>query len=1079
MPQFDIFISFKKSENGIKTQDFYLAKKLYESLKQQGFQKIFFSEEEISNQGNSNFPETINHALETSTTLIFVCTKAAYLHSSFVKYEWESFLNEINSGRKKGQIIGFISGINVSDLPYGLRKWEMFDQQQGIDELVRFLRVIHQKEAQNELIDYKSILKNQTLKKINENRNLKEKYLFRDDAYGFVNAFLAQEYPLAVIEADDISGKDGLILICAENSFLNQDFIVYCKKIQEIETSISIIPTNLREQIKIVVFLEQISIEEDLIVLSNLFKTYKKIRILTTVSLEKNDFINLLKVQYSPVWYHLPVLKQTELHRVIYQLASELNLSLTGNLEILLLNPESQSFQNPFMIRLILKGMKRLKQFANSDLNMVDLFGLVDAYLETNQMSSLQTIDFLASVYAKKKIHSFHETEIKDLKNDITFLKDLSILKRVRSNYEFSSKSYLEYKTALWLLTTQGITVNKEIFIRLENVYSFYVYLRFIQTGHLATEFKDILSENHCKKMLSLFFSEPESFIQIIHDRFFHSSLIELIKDYRRLGLNAVAYDIIELIEKANLPQSDSFDYLSEKVILHYYLFGKLLPIQEESILISHRKGYIYYLLDEYSSSRLEFEKAFKRNQSLGGIDPYLVFDYVDLEYDSGNFSKVNELLDSLNRDDLKKDGNLQTQFYLIKAMVALESLDFEYSETCIKQAIELCYQHFNLRRLQRSLGEAGFLYLVQGQYEKAKGYFGRNLEIAQSIEDYQGMGIASKLLGFIEMMMLQPQSAIKYFTYAEKYLEKVGNYWRLLKTRLYIMWFKHFDEKELNQIIDDSSIVSSDIFQSQFQSLVSLTYFIFDQKEKAKEYAEKANILATKTNSPISKILSEGIQHYVFHQPQSKNNPLSAYLGSLFNVVEEAKKGTLKVYEKLLLPLDIYRELETTRISLIHLSVRHAHDIFDYASNPICTRFVLWDQHQHIMDTIKYIQTISKHDLSGSYFSWGIYHKKDKKIIGTIDLVASKNTPSIELGYILHHDYWKKGLATEALIEVIRFARHCLKVSEMMGYVIEGNEASVKTLVKQGFAYRNLIQNYNTKHQDKSSNGLLFSLKI
>ena len=118
MEQYDIFIS-------CKSEDYEIAEKVYSFLKDNGF-SVFLSSKELRRMAQADYMDAISVALDTAYSMIVISTKKEYLTSKWVKFEWSTFLNEILSGRKTGQIMTLADNIKVHEFPIQLRKYESF-----------------------------------------------------------------------------------------------------------------------------------------------------------------------------------------------------------------------------------------------------------------------------------------------------------------------------------------------------------------------------------------------------------------------------------------------------------------------------------------------------------------------------------------------------------------------------------------------------------------------------------------------------------------------------------------------------------------------------------------------------------------------------------------------------------------------------------------------------------------------------------------------------------------------------------------------------------------------------------------
>ena len=140
----DVFISFKNSdENGRQTKDSEIANKLYDFLTDKGL-RVFFSNVELEFTGKAQYTKVIDDALDTSRFLIAVGSNHNNLNSQWVRYEWESFLNDIRSGIKPNAevFVFLVNDMRIDDLPRALRQQQAFDagDKDSWEKLYRFIK---------------------------------------------------------------------------------------------------------------------------------------------------------------------------------------------------------------------------------------------------------------------------------------------------------------------------------------------------------------------------------------------------------------------------------------------------------------------------------------------------------------------------------------------------------------------------------------------------------------------------------------------------------------------------------------------------------------------------------------------------------------------------------------------------------------------------------------------------------------------------------------------------------------------------------------------------------------------------
>lgn len=133
-PWWDVFLCKKSEALG-------MAQELRQRLTDHGL-RVFLSEEHVTEAGDSRFSRVIDDALEHARHLVVVASSRAHLDSPWVCREWETFLNELASGRKQGNVVTvLVEPMTVGDLPIALRRFQaVAATPAGIDAMVPLLR---------------------------------------------------------------------------------------------------------------------------------------------------------------------------------------------------------------------------------------------------------------------------------------------------------------------------------------------------------------------------------------------------------------------------------------------------------------------------------------------------------------------------------------------------------------------------------------------------------------------------------------------------------------------------------------------------------------------------------------------------------------------------------------------------------------------------------------------------------------------------------------------------------------------------------------------------------------------------
>lgn len=153
---------------------------------------------------------------------------------------------------------------------------------------------------------------------------------------------------------------------------------------------------------------------------------------------------------------------------------------------------------------------------------------------------------------------------------------------------------------------------------------------------------------------------------------------------------------------------------------------------------------------------------------------------------------------------------------------------------------------------------------------------------------------------------------------------------------------------------------------------------------------------------------------------------------------------------------------LETERLLLREIVIEDAQSIYDCFSNHNVTRYYGQDTLTNIEEAMQFIDFFSKNYKEKRGIRWGIQIKGEKGIIGTIGFNAwSLKHRRAEIGYELHPDYWRKGYAREAILEVISYGFKELNLTRIGAVVFIENEASNELLKKLGFEKEGLLRKY------------------
>jgi hypothetical protein len=124
-PNYDVFLSFKnQGTNGEPTRDCGLAEGVYAFLTSRGL-KVFYSNVSLEREGVAAYKKEIDDALDAANVLVVIGTDPAHLESQWVRYEWDSFVNDILADTKpQGRVFVYVDDLHPHVLPRSLRQFQ-------------------------------------------------------------------------------------------------------------------------------------------------------------------------------------------------------------------------------------------------------------------------------------------------------------------------------------------------------------------------------------------------------------------------------------------------------------------------------------------------------------------------------------------------------------------------------------------------------------------------------------------------------------------------------------------------------------------------------------------------------------------------------------------------------------------------------------------------------------------------------------------------------------------------------------------------------------------------------------------
>lgn len=149
---------------------------------------------------------------------------------------------------------------------------------------------------------------------------------------------------------------------------------------------------------------------------------------------------------------------------------------------------------------------------------------------------------------------------------------------------------------------------------------------------------------------------------------------------------------------------------------------------------------------------------------------------------------------------------------------------------------------------------------------------------------------------------------------------------------------------------------------------------------------------------------------------------------------------------------------LQTKRLILKPINLDDAEAVFEYAKHSKVGPNAGWKPHTDISESVKFIEYCIKKREFGQPGNYAIHHKEDNKMIGTIEVHSFKGHKG-EVGFVLHPDYWNKGIMTEAAKMLIIYAFEILQLKRLSYNHFMFNDRSKRVCEKLGFKFEGVLR--------------------
>ena len=170
---------------------------------------------------------------------------------------------------------------------------------------------------------------------------------------------------------------------------------------------------------------------------------------------------------------------------------------------------------------------------------------------------------------------------------------------------------------------------------------------------------------------------------------------------------------------------------------------------------------------------------------------------------------------------------------------------------------------------------------------------------------------------------------------------------------------------------------------------------------------------------------------------------------------------------------------LESDRLRLVQFEERHLEAMFLLRTSDDVMRFVERPRPENIEEVREMLMNNKELAEKKEGIVWVVELKEEQILAGTIGFWRMKKEHHrAEIGYMILPQYWKQGIMSEALREVLRYGFDVMRLHSIEADINPENSASATILERNGFS-REAFFKENFYWKGKYLNSAIYSLLV
>lgn len=169
---------------------------------------------------------------------------------------------------------------------------------------------------------------------------------------------------------------------------------------------------------------------------------------------------------------------------------------------------------------------------------------------------------------------------------------------------------------------------------------------------------------------------------------------------------------------------------------------------------------------------------------------------------------------------------------------------------------------------------------------------------------------------------------------------------------------------------------------------------------------------------------------------------------------------------------------ITTKRLTLTPANISHLHSTFEYAGNLENTKFMMFLPYDSLEETAEILKKSEEfwHSENPEYLHFAIIF--ENRHIGEISLYATDDPQKAELGWVIHRNFWGRGIVTEAATAMLDFAKG-KNYKSVIACCDSENTGSYRVMEKIGMHRVSCLPGRKNRSSDEERFELLYEINL